>query len=84
VSNTKQEFIGNLNCDTVAWTLDILERYAEIIRLYSRFPSVSRMPEMAKYAALLELMEILRLGIDEDAKINVSPIEFRKTQDEKP
>jgi len=73
--NTKAPPVKTLNCDEVAWVLDILERYKKAATLH--FPSISRLPEMAKYSAILELMELLNMDMDESAKYNVSPVEFR-------
>jgi hypothetical protein len=77
--NMPMEPIKTLDCDQVAWLLDILERYDKVMRLSATFPSVSRLSEMAKYAAILEIAEQIHMGFDEDAKYNISPMEFRRT-----
>ena len=67
-----------VNCDQAAWILDALKRHEMAVKM--PFPSVSRLPEMARYAAVLEIIEILNLELDEGAKYNMSPIEFRRAE----
>lgn len=66
------------NCDNVAWIKDALERYRKAVLLAQGFPSISRLNELAKYAAVLEICELVCQPLDEDAKYNITPEEFRR------
>jgi hypothetical protein len=55
----------NINCDTVSWMMDALERFKKVI-LGNR-PSISRLSETAKMTAALELMEIFHLRLADRA-----------------
>lgn len=74
------KIIGNIktntiNCDQVAWLLDIAERYISV----DNYPAISRQRDMKKYGMLYEIMEILHLGFrDENARYNGTPIEVRQ------
>ena len=59
-----------INCDQVAWLLDIAGRYIE----KDQHPSVSRQNEMKKYGMLYEIMEIMGCGfLDDSARHNGTP-----------
>lgn len=60
----------NLNCDQVAWILDIFGRYLPPYDL----PAVSQLREMTKYAMLYELMEVANLRFEDRlARYNGTP-----------
>lgn len=59
-----------INCDQVAWINDIFRRFAETAN--KNYAGISRVKEVARVAAMLELMEILHLEFeDEKAAGNV-------------
>lgn len=64
-----------LNCDEMAWLLDVFHRYDYIKK--GGFASISRMLEFRKCSAILEIMEILNLEMDEEARHNLTPGELR-------
>lgn len=62
--------IQPINCDQVAWLLDIFDRYLP----RDKFPAISQQREMLKYGMLYEVMEIARLEFeDESAQWNGTP-----------
>jgi len=64
-----------LNCDQVAWVLDIFGRYLPP----SNYPAVSQLREMMKYGMLYELMEVANLEFeDEHARHNGTPVMARQ------
>ena len=66
-----------INCDQVAWLLDIFDRYLPP----SKHPGISREREMMKYGMLYEVMEIAYLRFeDESALHNGTPHEARLYQ----
>ena len=68
-----------INCDQVAWLLDIFNRYLP----KSHHPRVSREREMLKYGMLYEVMEIANLKFaDASARWNGTPNEARPYDDE--
>jgi hypothetical protein len=59
-----------INCDQVAWLLDIFGRYLP----KDEFPRVSQQREMKKYGMLYEVMEIANLEFeDASAQWNGTP-----------
>lgn len=52
-----------INCDQVAWLLDIAERYIQ----KDDYPRISRQRMMKKYAMLYEIMEIMNLVFEDRA-----------------
>jgi len=52
-----------INCDQVAWIDAIFDRFAEAIR--KNYPSISRLKDVVRVAAVLELMEILHLEFED-------------------
>ena len=69
----------SINCDQVAWLLDIADRYLP----KSIYPHVSQEREMMKYAMLYEIMEIVDLYFaDDNARWNGTPNPARKYNDE--
>lgn len=75
--NTKpnRKTIGTINCDQVAWLLDILSRHEKVNKL--GFTPISRIGELSGYAAVLEIAEVLNFDIDKDAVFNLTPGELR-------
>jgi len=67
-------FIRPINCDQVAWILDIAERY-----LPNKINvGVSQQREMQKYAMLYEIMEVANLKFENDeARWNGTPNQAR-------
>jgi hypothetical protein len=51
-------------CDEVAWLGDALDRYRDAIRLAHQVPGVSRAAQVARTAAVLEIMEIFGLEFE--------------------
>jgi len=70
-SNQKIETLKiKINCDQVAWINDIFRRFAETSG--KNYAGISRSKEVARVAAILELMEILHLEFeDKNAAGNV-------------
>jgi hypothetical protein len=69
----------SINCDQVAWLLDIADRYIP----KDDYPRISRQREMKKYGMLYEIMEIARLKFEDDqARWNGTPNEARPYNDE--
>ena len=63
-----------INCDQVAWLLDIANRYID----KDKFPAVSQQREMKKYAMLYEIMDIANLKFaDKKALYNATPYQAR-------
>ena len=68
-----------ITCDQVAWINSIFDRFADLIILADRYPSISRLKQVAKGTAIVELMEILHLDFDDSAFFNaIWPIEIRE------
>lgn len=66
--------MSEINCDQVAWLLDIFNRYLP----HDKFPAISRQREMKKYGMLYEVMEIAHLDFQDDrARWNGTPNEAR-------
>ena len=61
-SQVKKIGAAPLNCDQVAWLLDIFHRYLPP----TQHPRVCRQREMMKYAMLYEVMEIAHLQFEDD------------------
>lgn len=66
-----------LNCDQVSWILQGLERYLKIATIHKAYPRITRIPEMASYAFILELCEYLNMELDKDSAFNILPEEIR-------
>jgi hypothetical protein len=56
-----------IGCDEVAWISDIVRRHRRAVALSHDMPGISRLGRAADLAALLELMEILRLEFADEA-----------------
>lgn len=70
-----------ISCDTVAWLLASLRRLSEIQA--KNYPSISRIKELAVYATLYEVMELLWLDFaNDDARLNATPQQVRKVENE--
>ena len=50
--------MSDIGYDQIAWLKDILKRYEETLALASKYPRVSRLRDMAKLAAIIEISEI--------------------------
>lgn len=74
-SATPKNKTGSMNCDQVAWILDIIERHEKVCNL--NFPRVSRAKELSSYGAVLEIAEVLNLNIDKEAVFNLTADELR-------
>jgi hypothetical protein len=79
--SARQELTGYpINCDQVAWLLDIFNRY---LPNKSHHPSISREREMLKYGMLYEVMEIANLKFaDALARWNGTPNDARLYDEE--
>ena len=63
-----------INCDQVAWLLDIADRHISREAL----PAISRKREMLKLGMVYEIMEIVGCSFkDEDARRNATPSDIR-------
>lgn len=60
ITSTQQQ----VSCDQVAWLGDILDRHCHAVTQTN--PAISRAKESARLAALLEIMEVLRLEFADD------------------
>lgn len=73
-SNSVVDRLVSINCDQVAWLLDIADRYIP----QDNLPRVSRQREMKKYGMLYEIMEIIGAKFEDDgARWNGTPNEAR-------
>ena len=62
-----------ISCDQVVWLGDVLERYSRALKTVDR--GIGRLPEAAKLAALLEIMEVLHLKFEDlSAQMNAMSI----------
>ena len=69
----------SINCDQVAWLLDIADRYLP----KDGMAPISRQRDMKKYGMLYEIMEIAGLKFEDDrARWNGTPNEARPYNDE--
>lgn len=75
----KTEISKPVNCDQVAWLLDIFDRYLP----EDSHPRVSKHREMLKYGMLYEVMDIADLKFaDDSARWNGTPNDARDYGDE--
>ena len=78
-SVVKRVVIRGLNCDQVAWLLDIAERHLP----KQTTPRVCQQREMQKYSMLYEIMEVANLQFEDDrARWNGTPNQARNYDDE--
>jgi hypothetical protein len=73
-SEVERRVIRPINCDQVAWLLDIAERHLPP----QKTPRVCQQREMQKYAMLYEVMEVANLQFaDDSARWNGTPNKAR-------
>ena len=74
--NTENKAIGvGINCDQVAWLLDIFNRYLP----KDSHPRISQQREMLKYGILYEVMDIANLSFeDKAAQENGTPFQVSR------
>ncbi len=66
-----------LNCDQAAWLIDVLSRFEEVQHL--GFTRISRLKEMAKVSAVLEICEVMGYKLEKGAVNNILPLELKAT-----
>ncbi|MCK5236050.1 MAG: hypothetical protein KAR06_03610 [Deltaproteobacteria bacterium] len=76
-NTTEKRNKHKINCDQVAWLMDIFNRYLP----QDNHPRVSQQREMLKYGMLYEIMDILYLDFEDDAALyNGMPSKVRENR----